>query len=73
MIMEDAETGEQLYVDTGDKGFRRRFAEASRSREAAVNAAFRRAGVEAVSLSTDEDLVRAIIRMATPPAPAAAA
>ena len=27
--------------------------------------AFRRAGVEAVSLSTDEDLVRAIVRMAT--------
>ena len=65
IIMEDAETGEQLYVDTGDKGFRRRFAEAARSREEAVNAAFRRAGVEAVSLSTDEDLVRAIIRMAT--------
>jgi uncharacterized protein (DUF58 family) len=65
IIMEDAETGEQLYVDTGDKGFRRRFAEASRTREEAVNAAFRRAGVDAVSLSTDEDLVRAIIRMAT--------
>ena len=29
IIMEDAETGEQLYVDTGDKGFRRRFAEAA--------------------------------------------
>ena len=28
-------------------------------------AAFRRAGVEAVTLSTDEDLVRAIVRMAT--------
>jgi uncharacterized protein (DUF58 family) len=65
IIMEDAETGEQLYVDTGDKGFRRRFAEAAQSREEAVNGAFRRAGVEAVSLSTDEDLVRAIIRMAT--------
>ncbi len=65
IIMEDAETGEQLYVDTGDKGFRRRFADAASVREASVNAAFRRAGVEAVSLSTDEDLVRAIIRMAT--------
>jgi uncharacterized protein (DUF58 family) len=65
IIMEDAETGEQLYVDTGDKGFRRRFQEAARSREDAVNAAFKRAGVEAVSLSTDEDLVRAIVRMAT--------
>ena len=65
LIMEDAETGEQLYVDTGDRGFRRRFQEAARSRESAVNEAFRRSGVEAVSLSTDEDLVRAIVRMAT--------
>ena len=30
IIMEDAETGEQLYVDTGDRGFRRRFQEAAR-------------------------------------------
>jgi len=63
--MEDAETGEQLYVDTGDRGFRHRFQEAGRSREKAVNDAFRRSGVESVSLSTDEDLVRAIVRMAT--------
>jgi uncharacterized protein (DUF58 family) len=65
IIMEDAETGEQLYVDTGDQGFRRRFQEAARSREMAVNDAFHRSGVEAVSLSTDEDLVRTIVRMAT--------
>ena len=65
IIMEDAETGEQLYVDTGDRGFRRRFQDAALTREQAVNDAFRRAGVEAVSLSTDEDLVRAIVRMAT--------
>ncbi|HZC33576.1 MAG TPA: DUF58 domain-containing protein [Candidatus Bathyarchaeia archaeon] len=65
LIMEDAETGEQLYVDTGDRKFRERFEAAARSREHAVADAFRRAGVEAVSLSTDEDLVRAIVRMAT--------
>jgi uncharacterized protein (DUF58 family) len=65
LIMEDAETGEQLYVDTGDRKFRERFEAAARSRENAVADAFRRAGVEAVSLSTDEDLVRAIVRMAT--------
>ena len=65
LIMEDAETGEQLYVDTHDSGFRRRFVEAARRREIDVNAAFKRAGVEALSLSTDEDLVRAIVRMAT--------
>ena len=62
--MEDAETGEQLYVDTHDKGFRRRFREAADRREATLSGAFKRAGVDAVSLSTDEDLVRAIVRMA---------
>ena len=65
IIMEDAETGEQLYVDTHDRGFRRRFHEAARQREADLNEAFKRAGVDALSLSTDEDLVRAIVRFAT--------
>jgi uncharacterized protein (DUF58 family) len=65
LIMEDAETGEQLYVDTHDAAFRRRFKDAAERREAEVNAAFGRAGVEAMSLSTEDDLVRAIVRMAT--------
>jgi uncharacterized protein (DUF58 family) len=65
MIMEDAETGQQLYVDTHDRGFRRRFEEAARAREAALSAAFGRAGVQALTLSTDDDLIRAIVRMAT--------
>lgn len=64
MIMEDNETGEQLYVDTHDREFRRRFEEAARRREVALNEAFQRAGVEALSLSTDEDLVRALVRFA---------
>jgi uncharacterized protein (DUF58 family) len=63
--MEDAETGEQLYVDTHDRRFRRRFQEAVRQREAALHEAFKRAGVDALSLSTDDDLVRAIVRFAT--------
>lgn len=65
LLMEDAETGEQMYVDTHDKAFRRRFLEASERREATLRDAFRRSGVDAVSLSTDEDLVQAIVRMAT--------
>jgi uncharacterized protein (DUF58 family) len=65
LLMEDAETGEQLYVDTHDKAFRKRFMEASARREATLKGAFRRAGVDAVSMSTDEDLVHAIVRMAT--------
>ena len=65
IIMEDAETGEQLYVDTHDRKFRARFEEAARRREAALAEAFKHAGVDALSLSTSEDLVRAITRFAT--------
>jgi hypothetical protein len=36
IVMEDAETGEQLYVDTHDKKFRQRFREAAQQREACV-------------------------------------
>jgi uncharacterized protein (DUF58 family) len=65
LIMEDAETGEQLYVDTHDKAFRARFRDAADRREATLRDAFKRSGVDVVSLSTDEDLVAAIVRMAT--------
>jgi uncharacterized protein (DUF58 family) len=65
IIMEDSETGEHLYVDTHDKRFRQRFEEASRRREADVEYKFKHAGVDAISLSTDEDLVRAIVRFVT--------
>lgn len=64
IIMEDAETGEQLYVDTRDPTFRRRFAEAVQRRETALAETFRRSGVDVLALSTEEDLVRAIARFA---------
>jgi uncharacterized protein (DUF58 family) len=64
IIMEDAETGEQLYVDTHDRKFRQRFKEAAQQREAALNAACHQAGVDVLSLSTEEDLVRALVRFA---------
>jgi uncharacterized protein (DUF58 family) len=64
IFMEDAETGEQLYVDTHDKKFRERFQAAAQEREAALSASFKRSGVDALPLSTEEDLVRAIVRFA---------
>ncbi len=64
VVMEDSETGEQLFVDTHDPKFRKRFFEVAKQREDALNQAFKRAGVDALSLSTDEDLVRAIVRFA---------
>jgi uncharacterized protein (DUF58 family) len=62
--MEDAETGEQLYVDTHDPKFRAQFSQAIRQREIDLSTTFRRAGVEPWALGTNEDLVRAILRFA---------
>jgi uncharacterized protein (DUF58 family) len=64
IIMEDAETGEQMYVDTHDKKFRQRFQAAAQAREASLDESFKRSGVDALALSTEEDLVRAIVRFA---------
>jgi uncharacterized protein (DUF58 family) len=63
MIMfRDAETGEQVLVDTHDKGFRQRFARIATEREAALRQSLGRAGVDTLELSTDSDLVDALMR-----------
>src|SRR5207244_4507243 len=64
IIMEDAETGEQLYVDTHSKAFRKRFHELAEEREATIRETCKRAGVDLLALATDEDMVRAIVRFA---------
>jgi len=64
VVMEDAETGEQLFVDTHDAKFRRRFADAVQKRENELQGVFKRTGVDVLSLSTQDDLVRAIVRFA---------
>jgi uncharacterized protein (DUF58 family) len=63
-IFQDAETGEQAWVDTHDPGFRKRFLAAAGRREAALRSAFADAGVDALELSTTDDLVWAVLRFA---------
>jgi len=58
----DAETGEQLLVDTHDAGFRKRFARIAAQREADLRQSFAQAGVDTLELSTDDDLVKAVMR-----------
>jgi uncharacterized protein (DUF58 family) len=65
LIFEDAETGEQLYIDTHDKKFRKRFIEAAKRREYELNVAFARSGVDVMPLSTEDNLVNEIIRFAS--------
>jgi len=62
LTLRDAETGEQVVVDTHDKGFRKRFATIAAQREAELREALVRSGVDALELSTDGDLVDAIVR-----------
>jgi uncharacterized protein (DUF58 family) len=58
----DAETGEQLMVDTHDKGFRQRFARIAAQREAQLRESLARAGVDTLELATDDDLADAVLR-----------
>jgi uncharacterized protein (DUF58 family) len=64
VTMRDAETGEQLFVDTHDRAFRKRFAAVAERREKELRLAFRDAGVDVLELSTNDDLVDAILRFA---------
>ncbi len=64
VVVQDAETGEQLFVDTHDRGFRTRYAAAAERREAELRSALSRAGVDALELATDADLGDAVLRFA---------
>ncbi|MBS0508046.1 MAG: DUF58 domain-containing protein [Proteobacteria bacterium] len=62
LLLRDPETGEQLQVDTHERGFRHRFARLAAQREAELRAGLARAGVDTLELSTDEDLLGALVR-----------
>jgi len=63
VYVEDAETGEQIFVDTDDPVFRARLRETADARQTALVAATRSAGVDLHQVLTDEDLVRALVRI----------
>jgi uncharacterized protein (DUF58 family) len=62
IIFEDAETGEQLYVDTHDKNLRKRFTEAAARRNYELNRLLSRLGIDTLGLATDGDMVKDIVR-----------
>jgi uncharacterized protein (DUF58 family) len=64
IYVEDAETGEQIFVDTDDTGFQQRLRAVAGERQAALTAAARKAGTDLFTVTTDEDLVRALARIA---------
>lgn len=65
VLLEDAETGEQLFVDSRDPGFRRRFAALASQREQTLRAALNQAGVDCLELSTQADLAESLLHFAS--------
>ena len=64
LVVEDAETGELLSVDTSDPEFRRRFADVARQQSDDIAAAASQAGVDLHDVSTEDDLVATLVRIA---------
>ncbi|CAN5292996.1 DUF58 domain-containing protein [soil metagenome] len=62
VVMQDSETGQQLFVDTGDARFRKRFAAAAAKRADALREQLARAGVDGIEFMTDEPLDTALMR-----------
>jgi len=63
ILVEDAETGEQLLADTSDPLFRSRLRDQVQAREVAVAGSMRRAGATAHRIGTDDDLAGSLIDM----------
>ncbi len=62
LTMRDAETGEQVLVDTHDPAFRHRFSQLAAQRDEDLMQQLGRAGVDTLELATDDDLSDAILR-----------
>ena len=63
MYLRDAETGEQMWVDTSDKKLREAYEKDAFVREKELDAIFKRSGVDVANIRSDEDYVRALITL----------
>jgi uncharacterized protein (DUF58 family) len=64
LTLQDAETGEQVFVDTSDGAFRRRFEAAAAQREASLAQGLASAGVDRLVLHTDQPMASALVAFA---------
>ena len=65
VVVEDAETGEQLVIDSSDPLLRSRLRAGVEERDARMAAGMRRAGVSIHRIGTDADLATALIEVVT--------
>jgi uncharacterized protein (DUF58 family) len=64
VTVEDAETGEQLFIDATDPGFRARYAALAEAAETQLADDIERAGVDLLELATDDELLPSLLRFA---------
>lgn len=62
VTVEDAETGEQLFIDAADPGFRERYHAIAEAEEARLVESLGRSGADIVELATDDDLLESLLR-----------
>ncbi|MCQ2050720.1 MAG: DUF58 domain-containing protein [Bacteroidaceae bacterium] len=59
--MTDAETGMEMYVDTGSKSVRKRHNEAWNRQQARLKEMFNKSRVDSISIRTDQDFVKVLL------------
>ncbi len=62
VTVEDAETGEQMFIDTHDPAFRSRYGHIANADEQALRDDLARTGVDVLELRTDDDLLDSLMR-----------
>ncbi|MEY3251390.1 MAG: hypothetical protein RL227_363 [Pseudomonadota bacterium] len=63
VTVEDAETGEQLFIDAADPAFRERYETIAAQQEDALIDGLARSGADVIELATDDDLLQALLRL----------
>lgn len=61
--MKDAETGKRIWVDTSDANLRKSYKHAWAEGQLILQKVFTKSGVDAVSLSTSDDYVKALMKL----------
>jgi uncharacterized protein (DUF58 family) len=62
VTLQDAETGEQLFIDGSDPAFRERYAALAEEQESVLMESLAQSGADVLELATDDDLLDALMR-----------
>jgi len=61
--LQDAETGKELYVDTGKKSVRDNFKQLQNKNLKKIKQSFDKAGIDSVKIKTDEDYIKPLLML----------